>query len=188
LAATFLGAAFFAAGLAAAFLGAAFFAAGLAAAFLGAAFFAAGLAAAFLGAAFFAAGLAAAFFTAGFLTAGFFGAAAFLAAGLAAAFFATGFLALDSSAMLNLLNKLTGKNHHYYSYGNPSGLARIIKRSDLIESDEFLAFLHLLLRFEILKDTPTESLCHESFRSDLLYVVGIRSIATNCSRAYTPLQ
>jgi hypothetical protein len=60
--------------------------------------------------------LAAAFFTAGFLTAGFFGAADFLAAGLAAAFFAAGFLAFLVSAMLNLLNKLTGKNHHYFLF------------------------------------------------------------------------
>jgi hypothetical protein len=81
------------------------------------------------------------------LAAGFFGAAAFLAAGLAAAFFAAGFLALASSAMLNLLNKLTGKNHHYI-YCNPSGLARIIQRSDTIESDEFLAFNRPSLRFE----------------------------------------
>jgi hypothetical protein len=158
-AAAFAGAAFFAAGLAAGFaaafagagLAAAFFAAGLAAgfaaAFAGAAFFAAGLAAAFFGgAAFFAAGLAAAFFTAGFLAAGFFGAADFLAAGLAAAFFAAGFLAFFSSAILNLLNKLTGKNHHYF-YCNPSGLARIIQRSDTIESDEFLTFIRLSLRF-----------------------------------------
>jgi len=49
--------------------------------------------------------------------------------------------------MLNLLNKLTGKNHHYF-YCNPSGLARIIQRSDTIESDEFLTFIRLSLRFE----------------------------------------
>ena len=42
------------------------------------------------------------------------GAAAGLAAGFAAAFFAAGFLAFLVSAMLNLLNKLTGKNHHYF--------------------------------------------------------------------------
>jgi hypothetical protein len=49
---------------------------------------------------------------------------------------------------LNLLNKLTGKNHHYI-YCNPSGLARIINRFDLFESDEFLAFIHLLFHLEI---------------------------------------
>jgi hypothetical protein len=130
--------------LAAAFFGAAFFAAG----FLAAGFFATG----FLAAGFFAAGfLAAAFFAAGFLAAGFFGAAAFLAAGLAAAFFAAGFLALASSAMLNLLNELmTGKYHHYNC--NPSGLARIIQRPDTIESDEFLTFNRLSLRFETQDD------------------------------------
>jgi hypothetical protein len=116
------------------------------------------LAAAFFGAAFFAAGLAAAFFTAGFLTAGFFGAADFLAAGLAAAFFAAGFLAFLGSAMLNLLNKLTGKNHHYLLfYCNPSGLARIIQRSDAIESDEFLTFIRLSLRFEKANDKRTQN-------------------------------
>ncbi|MBK7016229.1 MAG: hypothetical protein IPH39_11775 [Sulfuritalea sp.] len=35
--------------------------------------------------------------------------------------------------MLNLLDKLTGKNHHYI-YCNPSGLARIIQRPDKIEA------------------------------------------------------
>jgi hypothetical protein len=67
----------------------------------------------FAGAAFLAAGLAAAFFTAGFLAAGFFAGAAFLAAGFfaGAAFLAAGFLAFFTSAMLNLLHKLTRKNH-----------------------------------------------------------------------------
>jgi hypothetical protein len=56
--------------------------------------------------------------------------------------------------MLNLLNNLTGKNHHYY-YCNPSGLARIIQRSDAIESDEFLTFIRLSLRFENANDKRT---------------------------------
>jgi hypothetical protein len=134
--------------LAAGFLAAGFLAAGfLAAGFLAAGFFAAG----FLAAGFLAAG----FFTAGFLAAGFFGAADSLAAGLAAAFFAAGFLAFLVSAMLNLLNKLTGKNHHYFFYCNPSGLARIIQRSDAIESDEFLTFIRLSLRFETTNDKRT---------------------------------
>jgi hypothetical protein len=56
--------------------------------------------------------------------------------------------------MLNLLNKLTGKNHHYI-YCNPSGLARIIQRPDIIESDEFLTFIRLSLRFESRDDKRT---------------------------------
>jgi len=59
--------------------------------------------------------------------------------------------------MLNLLNKLTGKNHHYFFYCNPSGLARIIQRSDAIESDEFPTFIRLSLRFETANDKRTNN-------------------------------
>jgi hypothetical protein len=48
--------------------------------------------------------------------------------------------------MLNLLNKVTGKKHYKHTTATRLGLARIIQRSQAIESDEFLMFFHLSLR------------------------------------------